>query len=259
MPLSTHSPHPCRRSDQRVAAAADRRHQRKEQKELLEELLPRATGGTREARVRRIGQVLAVSTVCAVMRAVWFGGMEPASDLSVLLLQRSSSQVVGWVARMFVCCPQGQNCKAGLAAQLLVVGLAAGCSAANQRWPASQPLAPPKRPCMQCSAVLCVALQVEARLARREEAKAREESPDLMAAGGAHIMGGDDSFAAAKARWGVGQCALELSSVLCDPLVHQVVSGMIWSSPTQRLQHAWMLKQYVVMSCHVMSCHHVMH
>lgn len=43
--------------------------------------------------------------------------------------------------------------------------------------------------------------QVEAHIARREGAKAREESPDLMAAGAANIMGGDDSFAAAKARY----------------------------------------------------------
>jgi hypothetical protein len=55
-----------------------------------------------------------------------------------------------------------------------------------------------------CSAlVLCSAVwpvsQVEARLARREEAKAREED-DLMAAPAVNIMGGDDSFAAAKAR-----------------------------------------------------------
>lgn len=42
----------CRRAGERVAAAAERRVQRKEQKELLDELLPRATAGTREARVR---------------------------------------------------------------------------------------------------------------------------------------------------------------------------------------------------------------
>jgi hypothetical protein len=44
--------------------------------------------------------------------------------------------------------------------------------------------------------------QVEARLARRADAKAREESPDLMVAGSMSVMGagGDDSFAAAKAR-----------------------------------------------------------
>lgn len=41
----------CRRAEARGAAAADRRHQRKEERELLDELLPRATGGTREARV----------------------------------------------------------------------------------------------------------------------------------------------------------------------------------------------------------------
>jgi hypothetical protein len=41
--------------------------------------------------------------------------------------------------------------------------------------------------------------QVEARLARREEAKARDDE-DLMAAPAINIMGGDDSFAAAKAR-----------------------------------------------------------
>lgn len=49
------------------------------------------------------------------------------------------------------------------------------------------------------ASLLCV--QVEARLARREEARAREDSPDLVpVAGGGSIMGGDDSFAAAKAR-----------------------------------------------------------
>ena len=37
-------------------------------------------------------------------------------------------------------------------------------------------------------------------MARREDAKAREQSPDLMATGAANIMGGGDSFAAAKAR-----------------------------------------------------------
>ena len=48
---ATHLPM-VRRVGERAAAAADRRAQRKEQKELLEELLPRATAGTREARVR---------------------------------------------------------------------------------------------------------------------------------------------------------------------------------------------------------------
>ena len=43
--------------------------------------------------------------------------------------------------------------------------------------------------------------QVEARLARREEARAREDSPDLVpVTGGGDLMGGDDSFQAAKAR-----------------------------------------------------------
>eukprot|EP00775_Hariotina_reticulata_P004090 gene4090-4337_t len=43
--------------------------------------------------------------------------------------------------------------------------------------------------------------RVEGRIARREEAKAREASPELMTVtGGGSIMGGDDSFAAAKAR-----------------------------------------------------------
>lgn len=44
-------------------------------------------------------------------------------------------------------------------------------------------------------------LQVEARMARREEARAREDSPDTVpVTGGGSIMGGDDSFEAAKAR-----------------------------------------------------------
>lgn len=43
--------------------------------------------------------------------------------------------------------------------------------------------------------------KVEARAARREAARAREDSPPLMrVTGGGDIMGGDDSFAAAKAR-----------------------------------------------------------
>lgn len=38
-------------------------------------------------------------------------------------------------------------------------------------------------------------------MARREEARAREDSPDLVpVTGGGNIMGGDDSFQAAKAR-----------------------------------------------------------
>jgi hypothetical protein len=40
-------------------------------------------------------------------------------------------------------------------------------------------------------------------MARREAARAREESPDTVpVTGGGNIMGGDDSFAAAKARFG---------------------------------------------------------
>lgn len=42
---------PCRQALDRGAAAADRRKQRRDEKELLDELVPRATGGTREARV----------------------------------------------------------------------------------------------------------------------------------------------------------------------------------------------------------------
>ncbi|KAF8072677.1 SCI1 [Scenedesmus sp. PABB004] len=43
--------------------------------------------------------------------------------------------------------------------------------------------------------------RVEARMARREEARARDASPDLVPlAGGGDVMGGGDSFAAAKAR-----------------------------------------------------------
>lgn len=47
--------------------------------------------------------------------------------------------------------------------------------------------------------------KVEARVARREEARARETSPDLafVPGGSRGLMGGgdDDSFQAAKARW----------------------------------------------------------
>jgi len=42
---------------------------------------------------------------------------------------------------------------------------------------------------------------VEARVARRQDARAREESPEMVKLiGGGDVMGGDDSFAAAKAR-----------------------------------------------------------
>lgn len=43
---------------------------------------------------------------------------------------------------------------------------------------------------------------VEKRIARREAARARDDSPEMMhvAGGGGSVMGGDDSFAAAKAR-----------------------------------------------------------
>lgn len=58
-----------------------------------------------------------------------------------------------------------------------------------------------------CCVVLWCVSQVEARLARREEAKAREDD-DLMAAPTVNIMGGDDSFAAAKARCAVNNPAL---------------------------------------------------
>lgn len=47
---------------------------------------------------------------------------------------------------------------------------------------------------------------VEKRIARREAARAREDSPEMLrVTGGGDVMGGDDSFAAAKARW--GRCA----------------------------------------------------
>ena len=43
--------------------------------------------------------------------------------------------------------------------------------------------------------------QVEKRAARRDAAKEREQSPEMnKLPGGGDIMGGDDSFAAAKAR-----------------------------------------------------------
>jgi hypothetical protein len=42
--------------------------------------------------------------------------------------------------------------------------------------------------------------RVEARVARREEARARDVSPDARVTGGGNIMGGTDSFSAALAR-----------------------------------------------------------
>ena len=43
--------------------------------------------------------------------------------------------------------------------------------------------------------------KVEARVARREEKRAREDSPEITRLpGGGNVMGGDDSFAAARAK-----------------------------------------------------------
>ena len=48
----------------------------------------------------------------------------------------------------------------------------------------------------------CREAQLEKKDARREAAKEREQSPDTSKLpGGGDIMGGDDSFAAAKARY----------------------------------------------------------
>lgn len=45
---------------------------------------------------------------------------------------------------------------------------------------------------------------IEKKMARREAAKEREASPDLIKLpGGGDIFGGDDSLEAAKARWAV--------------------------------------------------------
>ena len=51
--------------------------------------------------------------------------------------------------------------------------------------------------------MLCREAQLEKKAARREATKEREQSPDMSKLpGGGDIMGGDDSFAAAKARSG---------------------------------------------------------
>jgi hypothetical protein len=42
--------------------------------------------------------------------------------------------------------------------------------------------------------------KVEARIARREDARTRDVSPDAVVTGGGNVMGGTDSFAAALAR-----------------------------------------------------------
>ena len=48
----------------------------------------------------------------------------------------------------------------------------------------------------------CREAQIEQRMARREAAKERDQSPELLKLpGGGDIMGGDDSFSSAKARW----------------------------------------------------------
>lgn len=48
----------------------------------------------------------------------------------------------------------------------------------------------------------CREALVEKRIARREDARAREASPDVaVIPGGGDMYGGDDSFAAARSRW----------------------------------------------------------
>ncbi len=56
---------------------------------------------------------------------------------------------------------------------------------------------------------------LEKKAVRREQARTRGESPDLVAVtGGGNIMGGDDSFAAAKARQGFRlHCRLTVPSM----------------------------------------------
>ena len=54
----------------------------------------------------------------------------------------------------------------------------------------------------QASMCACREAQVEQRIARREAAKEREQSPELLKLpGGGDIMGGDDSLSFAKARY----------------------------------------------------------
>lgn len=50
--------------------------------------------------------------------------------------------------------------------------------------------------------LLCREAQLEKKAARREATKEREQSPEMnKLPGGGDIMGGDDSFAAARARY----------------------------------------------------------
>lgn len=57
---------------------------------------------------------------------------------------------------------------------------------------------------VSCLVNLCREAQLEKKAARREATKEREQSPDISKLpGGGDIMGGDDSFAAAKARSGL--------------------------------------------------------
>ena len=64
----------------------------------------------------------------------------------------------------------------------------------------------------------------EARAGRREEKRAREESPEInKLPGGGSVMGGDDSFAAARARCGLsGLCqSRSLGLVVAYPDSHK--------------------------------------
>ena len=54
---------------------------------------------------------------------------------------------------------------------------------------------------MQANCLLTREAKADARVARRQDARAREDSPEMnKLIGGGDVMGGDDSFAAAKAR-----------------------------------------------------------
>ena len=58
-------------------------------------------------------------------------------------------------------------------------------------------------PATDVSALCCREAQIEKKMARRDAARERDASPDLVKLpGGGDVMGGDDSLAAAKARQG---------------------------------------------------------
>ena len=109
----------------------------------------------------------------------------------------------------------------------------------------------------------CREAQIEQRMARREAAKERDQSPEqLKLLGGGDIMGGDDSFSSAKARckWigaADGRCRQTMLLANHGMLVLSS-KGMLWGLEVQACQCLCISKAVAVPAsacAGICSCH----